>query len=401
MSLMWKVLIADDEPIIREGIRSSVDWAGIGMQVVAEAEDGEEALELAVRHGVDLLLVDLNMPIMNGLTLIKHLRSELPDCKVVIITGHDEFSYAQEAIRLEVNDYILKPANPDQLIKVMERIRLELEANRQQSMRLEIASKQLAKNLPLLRERFCVEWIQGSLTDEEIEEQLLFLKLPPDCPKQLCVVRWPELSASQPLLKENDRQLFLFAIENIVSELLDAYPKAVFRDHTDLIVICLWEQVPESVLHDMESAIQVYLKIPVYVHADVIDGRLTDIAEAYLKCKSAVYKETEISPLARRARQYIREHYTDPELTLEETAQALQVSPVYLSRILKQELGTSFVGLVTSTRMKRAVQLLNATDLTIHDIAQKVGYDTQHYFSTAFKKTMGVSPNQYRKGSIF
>ncbi|MDQ0902413.1 response regulator [Paenibacillus sp. V4I7] len=81
----WKVLIADDESIIREGILSSLNWQQLGLEVVAEAEDGEEALELARKHSVHILLVDLNMPIMNGMSLIKHMREELPDCKIIII----------------------------------------------------------------------------------------------------------------------------------------------------------------------------------------------------------------------------------------------------------------------------------------------------------------------------
>ena len=98
---LWKILIADDEYIIREGIRAAVAWAELNMEVVAEAEDGEEALELALKHQVNIILLDLNMPIMNGLTLMEHLREQHPSCRIVIITGHDEFVYAQQAIRVE------------------------------------------------------------------------------------------------------------------------------------------------------------------------------------------------------------------------------------------------------------------------------------------------------------
>ncbi|GAA3333859.1 hypothetical protein GCM10020331_099570 [Ectobacillus funiculus] len=129
----WKVLIADDEPIIREGIREAINWEALQMEVVAEAEDGEEALELALEHSVDILLADLNMPIMNGITLIKNLREKRPQCKIVIITGHDEFTYAQEAVRLHVTDYILKPANPEQLKNLLKNIRQELEDTIQQN----------------------------------------------------------------------------------------------------------------------------------------------------------------------------------------------------------------------------------------------------------------------------
>lgn len=399
MKEQWKVLIADDEPIIREGIRESVDWDSLGMTVVGEAEDGEEALELALQHDVHILLADLNMPIMNGITLIKHIREKLPECRILIITGHDEFAYAQQAIRLQVDDYILKPVNREQLQSVLARLGGELEATVKQSEHLEQASKQIAKNLPLLRERFCLDWIvQGALTEEEIIEQLNFLQLPAASPVQIGVIRWPEIRGDQRIMKENDRQLFLFATENIVAEMLAGYRKVIFRDRTDLVVVCLWDAAPESVFHDLEQAVQVYLKIPVQVYSEAVDTPLAEIGESYRSCKANVFKETEVSPLVRRARQHIREQFGDPDFTLESCAQLLQVTPVYLSRIIKQELGTTFVGLVTGTRIKKAIQLLNSTDQSINEIAAQVGYETQHYFSTAFKKVMGLSPNQYRKG---
>lgn len=401
MGQQWKVLIADDEPIIREGIRAAMNWDDLHMVVVAEAEDGEEALEQAIAHTIDILLVDLNMPIMNGITCIKLIKEQLPDCKIIIITGHDEFTYAQEAIRLHVDDYILKPANPEQLRKVLDHVRRGLETTVKQNEHLKLASKQITKNYPLLRERFCLEWIDGHMTEEEIVEQLQFLQLPVICPNQFGVLRWPEFTANQALMKESDRQLLLFAIENIVTEWLHALPMVMFRDHSGLIVVCLWGDPPEEVWTEIEKSIQLYLKISIHLHFEPIEGGLMDIAAVYRNCKAKVYKDSQLSPMVRRARQLIRDSYADPDMTLETMAQSLQVSAVYLSRMMKQELGTSFVSLITNMRMNKAIQLLNSTELPIHDIAERVGYDTQHYFSTAFKKNVGVSPNQYRKGASF
>lgn len=401
MDHLLRVLIADDEPIIREGVRDSVDWESLGMRVCAEAEDGEEALELALNLNIQIALVDLNMPIMNGIELMKELRQKLPQCRIIIITGHDEFAYAQEAIRLSVDDYILKPANSEQLRQVLGRIRHELEATQKQEIHLQQASKQIAKNFPLMRERFCLEWIEGTMTEAELREQLEFLQLPAASPDMLCVIRWPEVVTSVQLRKENDRQLFMFAIENIIGEMLVSYEKTIFRDHSGLIVAIVWGAVPETLISDMQHAVQAYLKISIHVHAQPIDNGLLSIPAVYRQCKSSIFKEAQMSPLVRKAKDYIRESYMEADMSLEAFAQLMQVSPVYLSRIIKQELGASFVSLVTQTRIAKAMQLLNATDMPINEIAEKAGYDTQHYFSTAFKKAVGVSPNQYRKGAAF
>jgi Response regulator containing CheY-like receiver domain and AraC-type DNA-binding domain len=398
MTRRWKVLIADDEAIIREGIRDAVDWEALGMEVCAEAEDGEEALALAEQHGADVMLVDLNMPIMHGLELIRLIRERMPSCLVVIITGHDEFEYAREAVRLGVEEYVLKPTNPGELAQIMTRVRSKLEREAKLSAYLDASAAQIRKNLPLLRERFCLEWMEGALSREEIAEQLAFLELPVRPPGSVMAIRWPELDTGQSPRNESERQLMLFAIENVTAELLGETEHLIFRDAAGLILLVIWDDAPPALASGIEQAVQQYLKLTVQVHLEPSGPDLAEAGAALRRARSAVGREARLSPIVRRARALIRERYADPELSLEAAAAELHVSPVYLSRILKQELGASFVSLVAMMRMEKATRLLAGTDLAIHEIAESVGYVSQHYFSTAFKKMFGVSPNQYRKG---
>lgn len=395
----WKVIIADDEPIIREGIRDAVDWERLGLAVAAEAGDGEEALELALRHEANVLLVDLNMPIMNGLTLIREAKRRLPHLRVVIITGHDEFGYAQEAIRYGVDEYILKPANPAQLNEVLLRVKRELDRSATEENHLLMASRQIRKNIPLLRERFCNEWIEEALSEQEAADQLQFLDLPSRAPNALGIVRWPEVDRGQSVRSERDRQLMLFAIENICSEVLAPRVHVLFRDSVGFICAIVWGEADERLFAEIEANVSRYLKLHVVTQCvEVGTGGLAEVGAAYRKARAGVYKETAISPLVRRARQYLRDHYGDSQLSLESVAGAIGVSPVYLSRLIKQETGTTFVTMLTQIRLSRAMQLLNSTELSIAEIGSEVGYESQHYFSTAFKKAVGVSPNRYRKG---
>ncbi|KRE40055.1 response regulator transcription factor [Paenibacillus sp. Soil724D2] len=393
----WKVLIADDESIIREGILSSLNWQQLGLEVVAEAEDGEEALELARKHSVHILLVDLNMPIMNGMSLIKHIREELPDCKIIIITGHDEFTYAQAAIRLNVDDYILKPVNPAQLADVLTKITKQMASSLEKEEHLQMASKQIERNFSLLRERFCLEWMDGGLSEVEIREQLAFLKMPDRAPSTLGVIQWSGNSRGKELLSERDRQLYLFAIENIVEELLSPYTLVKFRDHLGMLVVLVWEPVPADDIEKIDAAVQTYLKISIASQfLKGIEG-VTGVSNVYQQARTSLYKEAHLSPFVRLAKDYIAQRYSDPEITLEMIANEMKVSPVYLGRIFKQELGIPFVNMLTHTRIKHAIHYLSTTDMTIIEISEKVGYDSQHYFSTAFKKVVGIAPNQYRK----
>lgn len=399
MSRIWKVMIADDEPIIREGIRSTVDWERLGLAVEAEAEDGEEALALALERNIDIMLVDLSMPIMNGLTLIARIREQKPDTKIVIITGHDEFAYAQEAIKLGVDDYILKPVCPVQLSEVLAGVAHKLEAMSTKEELLQQASKQLERNIGLLRIRFCLEWVNGELSAFEIREQLSFLKLPQEAPSAVAVIRWPEKAQGKSVLSERDRQLLLFAVENITGELLANREFALFRDASGLLVALIWGEADQALAAALEEAVRTYLRIHILTSIRPCPPDLECIPAIYSEAKADVTQESRLSPYVRQAKQIIEERYADPCLSLEGIAFELGVSPVYLSRIFKQETSFSFIVLLTHTRMTAAIRLLSASELPMHEVAERVGYESQHYFSTAFKKAVGMPPNRYRKQS--
>jgi two-component system, response regulator YesN len=114
-----KVLIVDDEPIICQGLMQTVPWRELGAEVVGEASDGEEAIELMESHEVDLVLSDVKMPLMDGLQLAEYISIHLPDVRMVLISGYDEFEYAKRAMRLGVKDYLLKPVDIDELMKLV------------------------------------------------------------------------------------------------------------------------------------------------------------------------------------------------------------------------------------------------------------------------------------------
>jgi two-component system response regulator YesN len=116
---LLKLLIVDDEPIICRGLRYTIDWAAIGIEVVGEAYDGEEALELMEHSHVDFLLSDIRMEGMDGLRLAEQVGQRYPEVKMVIISGYEDFDYARQAIRLGVTDYLLKPVNVEELTRVV------------------------------------------------------------------------------------------------------------------------------------------------------------------------------------------------------------------------------------------------------------------------------------------
>lgn len=129
---MLKIFLAEDEVVVRETIKRMIPWEELGFELVGEAADGEMALPLLIRQQPDLLITDIKMPFMDGLTLARLAKKEIPGLKVVILSGYDDFNYAKQAIRIGVEDYLLKPITKNALIERLSEIRSRYEHEKTQ-----------------------------------------------------------------------------------------------------------------------------------------------------------------------------------------------------------------------------------------------------------------------------
>ena len=129
---MLKIFLAEDEVVVRETIKRMIPWEELGFELVGEAADGEMALPLLLRQQPDLLITDIKMPFMDGLTLARLAKKEIPGLKVVIISGYDDFNYAKQAIGIGVEDYLLKPITKNALIERLSEIRSRYEHEKTQ-----------------------------------------------------------------------------------------------------------------------------------------------------------------------------------------------------------------------------------------------------------------------------
>jgi len=121
-----KMLIVDDEPIISQGLRMTIPWDSHGIEVIGEASDGKQALEILEKQRVDIVLTDVRMPEMDGIQLAKTIHEQMPHIRVIIISGYDDFHYAREAIRFRVKDYLLKPVDIEELISKVRKLSEEI-----------------------------------------------------------------------------------------------------------------------------------------------------------------------------------------------------------------------------------------------------------------------------------
>ncbi|MGN0360009.1 MAG: response regulator [Hominisplanchenecus sp.] len=167
---LYKVMLVDDEEAVRQAIARKLDWEAIGFEVIATAENGEEALELAEKLSPDVVMTDIMMPFMDGLTLCRKMKESQRNIRIVIFSGFDEFEYAREAIKLEVEEYILKPIDSEELRNVFLRIKKNLDAEIDEKRNHEKLYEYYQKSLPVMKEQFMAGLLEGKISDELIEE---------------------------------------------------------------------------------------------------------------------------------------------------------------------------------------------------------------------------------------
>ena len=161
-----KVLLADDEPFILEGLSVLIDWEKEGCEIVKKASNGKEALEYLREHAVDLVITDIKMPVMTGLQLLETVREEqVSDAFFIVLSGYNDFSYAQQAIRYSCMDYLLKPVQEEALLELIRRAKSSL-----------AVTEQNAENERWIQEMQMKQNLIALLRGRQREEQFQFVK---------------------------------------------------------------------------------------------------------------------------------------------------------------------------------------------------------------------------------
>lgn len=163
----FKLLIVDDEAEIREGILQAIPWEAQGITVAGLASNGREALQMITEIQPDLILLDIRMPVMNGLEVLERLAKDLFLPKVIIISGYDDFGYCQQALRYGVSDYLLKPCHPQEILNILVRLKNEIIIMEKQTHHWAFLGQRFQEDLPILRENLLLNLIFHQPLDNE------------------------------------------------------------------------------------------------------------------------------------------------------------------------------------------------------------------------------------------
>lgn len=532
---MLKVFLVEDESVIRDGLRDNIPWQQYGFQFVGEAADGEMALPLIRKTRPDVLITDIKMPFMDGLSLSRIVSKEFPKTKIVIISGYDDFEYARQAIEVGVDQFLLKPITRLMLKKTLLEMKEKIEQEEDKNDYQIQYQAEMHVYEQFSRRRFMEKVLTGELTVKEIYEEASKLSLEITAPCYNLLLFYlqeknPDLSGEgmDDFMRKQDEVLHYFlrhpeyllfrwnassygvlirsetsqigeltekglghirdfcigqehlewyvAVGNPVERLsllpecyrqvnhyfayrfmmpdLHVLSKITLEDYVNSqdeqnidsvdpstmaqeVIRDFLEHGNESEIHDfVESYLQSIsraLKSRMFRAYVVLNIRFTMIAyveslgaskEEYMKKIGDYAQEMNIEPdevpayfvnmlqaafeireqasssqnrkLISRAIAYIDENYMHDSLSLNTVAAEAEVSANYLSAVFSQSMKKTFVEYVTEKRMEKAKKLLKSTSLSSGEIAARTGYKDSHYFSFVFKKTLGMSPREYR-----
>ncbi|WP_375103569.1 response regulator [Paenibacillus sp. RS8] len=289
-----KVLIVDDEYLIRNLLRMRIDWEKQGLTIIGEASNALEALDMVDEQRPDIIFTDIYMPSINGIEFSREVLAKYPDIKIVIVTGHDEFEYAHQSIKMGISDFILKPIRSSDLLNVIDKLKNKIYEERTRDKELERLKEDLERNFPYLREKYLYQWLKGDLSKEEIHEKADYFKLPVFLSKEAFQIAILEITSAS--VKQSEEQLILLGMEcryKVESFFQNDNQVIILTDTRNQIVVISFNQAT-NLVSDCESLItNLCESYKCYVNIGIGRKRI-HIEEAHLgyqeACRAVQYK---------------------------------------------------------------------------------------------------------------
>jgi two-component system response regulator YesN len=404
---MYKVFFVDDEASMRAGIRDGIDWDNSSFTLAGEAPDGEMALALMQEIMPDILLTDVRMPFMDGLELSRIVKKTMPWIKIIIVSGHDEFEYAKQAIAIGVEDYLLKPVTSGKLMETLDVIAARIEVEKE---RLRNVEELIEGTKKVKIEKLVSDMLYGSVDVGDAAATAKELGL--DIVGDYYLVMNIELHRSY-----DEGYNYSYNASECALGVLKGWGNTVYTSQGPERIVCVLKGQDSAALEEDAFTCAHALKYEVErngpclvavaigsIVADIKDWPKSladaEVLRRYLDSKErnqiASAAGSKYTDIVIKAQEYIMKNFASKDISLHSVAKEVNISPNHFSTVFSQETGETFISYISRVRLEQAKALLKTTQMRTSDVGYEVGYNDTHYFSYVFKKNTGMTPKEYR-----
>jgi two-component system response regulator YesN len=416
---MVKLIVVDDDEIIRNGIANDPEWEKYNIQVVGSAKNGLEGIELIREHTPEIVLSDIKMPFMDGLEMIEAAREWLPHLKVVFLTAYEDFHYAKRGLRLKATEYILKYADKRDIVAAVLKAKDEWTEERKLRDRVE-------KNNHLLINQFLGDLLSTVVSEQHAVEQVHTLGL--DLQEEsfcVAVIGIQDYGPFSIAKKQSDLELALRSIMNISNEILFIHGKGLafsgFNHHINIIFN--YKEHPDAneimykILEEIADNTCKYLKILVNIGVGNAYSGFAKIKLSYNEAVQALgmrdligkqriipidsikFNENSQASLFKRIIKYVDAGYTR-NVSLSDITAEVHISMPYICTLFRKYKNCTLSEYIIGIRIDKAKELFEHTDMKTYEVSEKVGYTNPQYFSMLFKKWTGMTPTEYKQAHM-
>jgi two-component system response regulator YesN len=305
---MYKVFLVEDEIVVREGIRNSIPWEKTAYTLTGEAPDGEMALSIIMDLKPDILITDIKMPFMDGLTLCRIVKKTLPWIKIIILSGHDEFEYARKAISIGVEEYLLKPVSSQDMITALDKIAARIDEEKEKLLGIEHLKKQAQSHADILRERWLLDFFHGRIPPGETIEQAREMGLDLIARSYITAV----IAVLPPSEKPAGEHALFLSVKAIIKSITENYANVILVPADEKkYVMLIRENPPDGDLKKAEESLEELI----YSVAQAIKYEV----ERNTECRIAVG----IGPVVERPGEVSRSFYHADAIVVRQTALGL------------------------------------------------------------------------------
>ncbi len=395
---MHQVLVVDDEPLVRLTLKNMRDWEAFGFFFAAEAAHGKQALEaIEANPAIDIVILDITMPVMNGLEVIQQLHAREHPPEILILSCHNEFEFARQALKAGVHDYVLKSEmEPATMLAHLQAIAARIDATRPRPK----ADGDTLIEQKHLRRRFLRDLISGQPIPDLLAAAAQFGIQRHDAYFSVTAVSIQQF--------EHIRQRYQAASGNaLVEQVLDCMAQVLDRQSLGeaislaedryAILFAFEDATPARVermaecVKEIEQALRHYLDIVICFRLSHIEQGMRSIPLLYQEAAQPALE----SRIVKRAKRYVQEHFHDSELCLSEISEFVGITKNHLSHQFAKETGEHLRDYIHRVRIEEAKRRFRQEDVKVYEVCYDVGYKNVESFSRMFKKITGQSPNLF------